>query len=179
MMLAIDIGIKRKAIAVLAAGAALMQAGCGFQLAGSASLPAGMATTYLESVAPRSEFASSLGEALRRRGLDVVDSRAAASATLVISEDLSDQRVLSLSARNTPREFEVFYSVTLALEIDGRPLIEPEYFIARRNYTYDETEVLGKEREESQLRQALAEDLARQVMRRIEAAATAPGRTPG
>jgi len=42
---------------------------------------------------------------------------------------------------------------------------------ARRNYTYDETQVLGKEREASILRQALAEDLARQVVRRIEALA--------
>ena len=60
---------------------------------------------------------------------------------------------------------------------DGESLIEPEVLIARRSYTYDETQVLGKEREETILRQSLAEDLARQVVRRIEAltVAQAPG----
>ena len=38
-----------------------------------------------------------------------------------------------------------------------------------RSYTYDETQVLAKSREEQELRRSLAEDLARQVVRRIEA----------
>jgi LPS-assembly lipoprotein len=175
MMLGIGKGIKRIGLVAVAC----LPVGCGFQLAGSGSLPPGMTATYLDSAAPRSEFTSSLTQALRGRGLDVVDTRAAAGATLVISEDTTGQRVLSVSARNIPREYEVFYSITFALEVDGQALIEPEFLVARRNYTYDETEVLGKELEESQLRRALAEDLARQVVRRIEAATAASGQAPG
>ena len=175
MMLGIGKGIKRIALA-----AVLSQvAGCGFQLAGSGTLPAGMSATYIDSAAPRSEFSSSLTEAFRSRGGELVDSRSEAGATLVISEDMTGQRVLSVSTRNIPREYEVYYSITFALEVGGQALIEPEYLIARRNYTYDETEVLGKELEETQLRRALADDLARQVVRRIEAGAAAPPRTPG
>ena len=173
MMLGIGNGIKR--IALVAAVA--LTGGCGFQLAGSGVLPTGMSATYLDSAAPRSEFSSSITEEFRSRGLDLVDSRAEAGATLVISEDTTGQRVLSVSARNIPREYEVFYSITFALEVDGQPLIEPEYLIVRRNYTYDETEVLGKELEETQLRRALADDLARQVVRLIEAATAASGPT--
>lgn len=128
-----------------------------------------MQTTYLDSIEQNSEFYDSLSEALRQRGLDLADSNADATARLVISEDSTGQRVLSVTARNIPREYEVFYAVTFSLEADGRSLIAPELLVARRNYTYDETEVLGKEREESLLRRALAEDLARQVVRRIEA----------
>jgi LPS-assembly lipoprotein len=175
MMLGIGNGIKRIALVVIA----VLPAGCGFQLAGSGNLPVGMSATYLDSAAPRSEFTSSLTQALRNRGLDLVDSRAEAGATLIVSEDTTGQRVLSVSARNIPREYEVFYSITFALEVDGQELIEPEFLVARRNYTYDETEVLGRELEESQLRRALADDLARQVVRRIEAVAAAPARTPG
>jgi LPS-assembly lipoprotein len=174
-MLGIGKGIKRIA---LVAGA-MLPAGCGFQLAGSGSLPAGMSATYLDSAAPRSEFSSSLTEAFRSRGIDLVDSRGEAGATLVISEDTTGQRVLSVSTRNTPREYEVYYSITFALEVGGQALIEPEFLTARRNYTYDETAVLGKELEETQLRRALADDLARQVLRRIEAVAAASPRTPG
>jgi LPS-assembly lipoprotein len=175
MMLGIGKGIKRIGLVAVTC----LAGGCGFQLAGSGSLPEGMNATYLDSVAPRSDFTNSLTQVLRGRALDLVDSRAAAGATLVISEDSTGQRVLSVSARNIPREYEVFYSITFALEVDGRALIEPEFIVARRNYTYDETEVLGKELEESQIRRALADDLARQVVRRIEAAADARGQAPG
>jgi LPS-assembly lipoprotein len=177
MMLGIANGIKpihgrprfRMRHLLLLGTASSLLAGCGFQLVGTGRLPAAMQTTYLDSSEPRSEFYSSLSEALRERGLVLVDSRGDAGARLIISEDSAGQRVLSVTARNIPREYEVFYSVTFALEAEGEPLIQPEALVARRNYTYDETEVLGKEREESLLRRALAEDLARQVVRRIEA----------
>ncbi|MDX1562935.1 MAG: LPS assembly lipoprotein LptE [Gammaproteobacteria bacterium] len=160
--------MKRAARAILLPIVVSVSA-CGFQLAGSGSLPVAMQTTYVDTGEPYSDFTASLSEALRRRGLDIVDSSAEASARLIISQDSSGQRVLSVSARNIPREYEVFYAVTFSLEANGQPLIEPELLIARRNYTYDETQVLGKEREEVILRRALAEDLARQVVRRIEA----------
>ena len=170
--------IKRLA-ASFAAVAFVALAGCGFQLAGSGSLPPAMQLTYLESTAPRSEFHASLTEALRRRGLELVESSEDAGATLRISEDETGQRVLSVSARNIPREYEVYYAVTFSLEADGEPLIEREPLVARRNYSYDETEVLAKEREESLLRRSLADDLARQVVRRIEAVTASRTRAPG
>jgi len=159
---------------------ALPLAGCGFQLAGSGNLPVAMQTTYVRSTEPRSDFFASLTEALRQRGLELVDSDERAGATLTISEDETGQRVLSVSARNIPREYEVYYAVTFSLEAEGQSLIDGQPLVVRRNYSYDETQVLGKEREETQLRKALAEDLARQVVRRIEAvAADNRARTPG
>ena len=131
-----------------------------------------MATTYLHTSEPNSEFFSSLREALRVRGLQVVNTPQQAGAQLIITEDSSGQRVLSVSARNTPREFEVFYSVTFSLQSGTERLIEPESLVVTRSYTYDETQVLGKSQEERVLRRALATDLARQVVRRIEALGT-------
>jgi LPS-assembly lipoprotein len=175
MMLGIGNGIKR--IALLSS--LLLLASCGFQLAGAGRLPAAMESTWLSSVEPRSEFSDSLREALRLRGLRIVDERAEGGATLSVSEDATGQRILSVSARNIPREYEVFYRVTFSLEADGRELISNEPLLVRRNYTYDETQVLGKEREEDQLRRALAEELARQVVRLIEAAASSGNQSPG
>jgi LPS-assembly lipoprotein len=59
--------------------------------------------------------------------------------------------------------------VTFALQAGAESLIEPEQLVVTRSYTYDETQVLGKAREERILRRSLADDLARRVMRRIEA----------
>lgn len=145
--------------------------GCGFQLAGSGELPNVLATTYVQTTTPNSEFYDSLRDTLRSRGLEVVGTPERAGARLIITEDSTGQRVLSVSARNTPREYEIFYVVTFALQAGTESLIEPEQLVVTRSYTYDETQVLGKAREEQILRRSLAEDLARRVLRRIEALA--------
>ena len=79
---------------------------------------------------------------------------------LRIIEDTSGQRVLSVSARNTPQEYEVFYAVVFSLEADGASLIDSEFLVATRSYSYDAARVLGMSAEEEMLREALAEDLA-------------------
>ena len=144
-------------------------AACGFQLEGSGALPAEMSATYLESSAPSSVFYARMREALRLRGLEVVTSPEDAGAILRIDDDSTGERVLSVSARNIPREYEIFYTVTFSLRTPDGQLIEPQSLVVTRSYTYDETQVLGKEREAAVLRRSLAEDLARQVVRRIEA----------
>ncbi|MGE4659148.1 MAG: LPS assembly lipoprotein LptE [Gammaproteobacteria bacterium] len=142
---------------------------CGFHLEGLGTLPSAMAITYLESNKSYTDFYSSMRNALRARGSSVVDAPMEAGAVLKILDDSTGQRVLSVSARNTPREYEVFYSITFSLEVGTQSLILPESLVLTRSYTYDETGVLGKSAEESDLRRALADDLARQVLRRIQA----------
>jgi LPS-assembly lipoprotein len=80
--------------------------------------------------------------------------------------------VLSVSARNIPREYEVFYAVTFSLRVGAESLISNETLVVTRSYTYDETEVLAKAAEEQILRDALAADLARRVMQRIQSLGT-------
>ena len=143
-------------------------AGCGFQLQGAGVLPEAVATTYLEAPQRYTEFHSRLADALAARGVELAESRDDAGAVLRILEDTTGQRVLSVSARNTPQEYEVFYAVGFSLEADGSSLIDNEFLVATRSYSYDPTQVLGMSAEEQVLREALAEDLARRVLRRIE-----------
>jgi LPS-assembly lipoprotein len=160
--------------AASAAALAALAAGCGFHLQGAGNLPPAMTQTYVRTRAPHTEFLKQLTDTLRVRGADVVGGPEEAHAVLDISVDQTGQRILSVSARNIPREYEVFYSVTFSLEIDGQKLLDDEQLTVTRSYTYDETQVLAKEAEQDILRDALAGDLARRVVRRIETAATAP-----
>jgi LPS-assembly lipoprotein len=156
---------------------AAMLSGCGFTLEGTGALPSAMTRTFLESPNRNSPFLSSLRDALRLRGSQLVDAPSQADAVLTVSADDTGQRVLSVSARNIPREYEIYYAVTIALRSGGTALMEPETIVVTRAYTYDETQVLGKSAEERLLREALADDLARQVLRRVETAA-ASGAVP-
>lgn len=170
--------LPRVVAAAVGALLAASLAGCGFHLEGADALPDEMARTYLDTREPGSEFFASLREALRLRGAEVVESPEEASSVLTIIEDTSDQRVMSVTARNVPREYEIFYAVTFALEAGAEQLVEPQSMVATRVYAWNETEVLGKAAEERILRRALADDLARRVLRRIEASRRNPAAAP-
>ncbi len=51
----------------------------------------------------------------------------------------------------------------------GKQLIEHEEISASRDFSFDETQLLAKEREQEILREALARDLVALVMRRLAA----------
>lgn len=158
---------RRFRAALLPAALAVTAAGCGFQLQGAGVLPDVVATTYVEAPQRFTEFHTRLTDALTAQGVELAESRDDAGAVLRILEDTTGQRVLSVSARNTPQEYEVFYAVAITLEAGGTALIDNEFLVATRSYSYDPTQVLGMSAEEQVLREALAEDLARRVLRRI------------
>lgn len=165
-------GTVRSAVA-LALLAALVSA-CGFHLRGPVAYPPAMARTYIDAEDRYTPFYRKLRAALRDAGVQVIAEPASAGAVLRILEDDSGERVLSVSARNTPREFDVYYIVRYALEIDGQQVLPAQQLVLNRDYTYDETLVLGKDNESELIRQALADDLVGVVTRRLSS--VGPGR---
>ena len=89
---------------------------CGFQLQGAFTTPTAMQKTYIDAVDGYSQFLRSLKTELGSTDIELTDSRADATATLFVSFDETAQRVLSVSARNVPTEYEVYYTVTYRLE---------------------------------------------------------------
>jgi LPS-assembly lipoprotein len=164
-----DSSFKRGVRASAALVIALAAQGCGFHLQGAGTLPAAMARTYVDTERPHSEFLTTLTDVLKQRGAEVLARPDEGAAVLDITADETGQRVLSVSARNIPREYEVYYAVTFSLRVGTQSLVSDESLVVTRAYTYDETQVLAKAAEEQILRRALAEDLARRVMQRIQA----------
>ena len=144
-------------------------AACGFALQGAMSTPEAMQRTYIDTPDRFSQFYRELRRRLQAAGVDVTDSATDATATLSILYDFTDQRVLSVSARNVPTEFEVFYTVRYAITSGEQSLLEPQELTLTRDYTYDATLVLGKAREEQLMRDAIVDDLVRIVLKQISA----------
>ena len=142
----------------------LLLSACGFQMRGATSVPPEMARTYIATEDQRSLFYRRLRDSLQNAGVTVVESPLDATATFSILSDLPGQRVLSVSARNVPREFEVFYTVFYSVQAKNVTLLEPRSQTLTRDYTWDVTEVLGKEKEEELLREAIVDDLVRIVL---------------
>lgn len=126
-----------------------------------------MSRTYISANDSYSLFYRKLSEELTKTGVEVVDSPVDSSAVFSILADDTDQRVLSVSARNVPREYEVYYTIYYSVQSADQTIMAPQTLTLTRDYTYDETLVLGKAREEELLREAIVDDLVRIVLTQL------------
>lgn len=158
---------ERKLLGLAFIFSACVLSACGFQLQGSAGYPDSLATIYIDAPDRYSEFYRGLGDELRQHGSELVGSVVAASAVIRIENDESGQNVLTVSGRNVPTEYDVFYTVRYSVSLDGEEVLAARTLTLRQDYTYDATLVLGKKREEQEIRQALARGLVRQVSQQL------------
>jgi len=147
--------------------AAINLAACGFQLQGVFTPPQGMEPTYIATADQNSLFYREFAEKMQAAGVKLTESEEDSAASFTIFGDLTGQRVLSVSARNVPTEYEVFYTITYSLDSGANALMPQQTLTLTRDYTYDSTLVLGKAREEELLRDAIVDDLVRIVMKQI------------
>jgi len=126
-----------------------------------------MERTYIATDDRYTMFYRELRHALQQGGMQFADTPADATAVLSIHLDNTDQRVLSVSARNVPTEFEVYYTIQYSVDSGDTNLLSRQLLTVTRAYTYDETLVLGKLREEELLRTAIVDDLVRIVLKQL------------
>ena len=126
-----------------------------------------MSRTYIATNDNYSLFYRNLRNELKSVGVEVVDSPGDSTAVFSILSDYTAQRVLSVSARNVPREFEVFYTVSYSVDSGEQSIMAPQSLTLTRDYTYDETQVLGKAHEEELLRRAIVDDLVRLILKQL------------
>ncbi len=145
-------------------------AGCGFYMRGSRTLD-----LEFESVYVASQGGDSLIGELRKQlgygGVTVVTTAATADAIINVSNESVDRRVLSVDPRSGKvREFEIGYEVQIEVTgKNGKTLLAQETITFIRDYTFDESAVLGKYEEERILREELRRDAAGAVVRRLQA----------
>lgn len=128
-----------------------------------------MAATYIETDDRYTDFNRALRARLLSSGARLAERSVDATAVLKILKDESGQRVLSVSARNTPEEYEVFYAIEYSVQSAAGELMPPQKLELTRDYSFDAAAVLAKQREQTILREALARDLAALVLRRLSA----------
>lgn len=152
---------------------ALSLVACGFHLRQSAALPPGMQQVHV-SVAGDADLADQLERELIQAGATVVEHSGPGVAELKVQARFST-RALTVSSYAKVREFSVNYrSDFLAVGADGKPLVKRQHIDMQREFTYDRTQALGTATREEQIRASLVTDMARAILRHLQAAAPAP-----
>jgi len=155
----------RAALAVLAA---LLMAGCGFELRGSSSLP--FDTIYVPG--------SSGGVALDlKRAIEsssktrVVDAPKDAQAVFELIEAKQEKEILSLTGAGRVREYRLRYRVRYRVHgPKGREFVAPTTLHQMRDVTFNDSQVLAKEAEDQLLYRDMQNDMVQQILRQLAAA---------
>lgn len=154
---------------------AVLLAGCGFHLRQSAELPAAMQQLHL-SVSGSAALANHLERELLQAGVTLHDEPAAGVAQLQVVANFAS-RALTISSFSKVREFTVILSARVAAtNAEGEVLLTPQPIRMQREFTYDRRQALGTATREQQIRESLVKDMARAILRRLQALDT--GATP-
>jgi LPS-assembly lipoprotein len=163
--------MKARVIASLVASVAatLLVSACGFHLQGRVVLPESLSNTHVIAQDDQTDFVQGLRRALISSGSKLTEQSEKATGTVRIHKDEITQKIISVSANNIPREYEVTYSVEFSVEGPNGELLPSQKVSVTRDYSFDETKLLAKENEEAILREGMASDLVAIVMRRLSA----------
>lgn len=153
----------------------LLLAGCGFQLRGEADLPAEMANTHMAVDDPYSTLARRVQTMLEQNGVSFVGP-GRATAILEIPENQVVTQVLTIADNARVREYRVSHTVKFRLvDAEGNELMEMQTLRQTREISFDEQKILASSREQEYLKEDLAENLARQIVNRLESISAGPG----
>ena len=145
----------------------LILSGCGFELQNTGNLNEKIDSIYIQTVDPYSSFYRSIKDSLRNNGVMISDKRDEASYVLVIKEDISSDRILSISAKNTPMEYEIAYQVVWSLFKGNQEIISDTKHIEIQDYSFDQNRLLGKRKEAEYLNDSLAAKISNGVLLKL------------
>ena len=149
--------------------AALLLAACGFELRGTAQLPATMDRTHVRAPLTASALKREL-ERLLRANQAVISDPDQATAVLEIDSEQMRRQVQAVGSTARAREFALEYVVSFRLaDSEGRDLVPSQQLQLRRDFTFNENQVLGTTREEELIAEELRRSMAGQILRALEA----------
>ena len=141
--------IQKKLIAILLL---LVITSCGFHLRGMTEIS--YKTISLEG--KELSLTKNLKKILNTNKVAIVSSTENPELRVEFLSEESEKRILSLSGQGLVREFEIFYRVRYRIKASDSEIWSQENIIeTRKDFTYSDSNLIGKEEEERQLNEAM------------------------
>lgn len=151
---------------ILILASILALSACGFQMRGTADLA--FKTLYIQG--GNLTIKKDLIRSLKVNGVTVVDDPQKAELFLELIRERRQQNILSLSGGGLVREYELVYFVDFRLRSPDSEVWGPVQKIeGRRDYSYDDTQLLAKQFEQDRLYEDMRNDAVREIMRLLVA----------
>jgi LPS-assembly lipoprotein len=145
-------------------------AGCGFHLRGEATIPDNLKVIYVQGVEMNKDLGRELKRNLTNNGVTVVSDYQKDSAILTVVEYKVDRRVLSVGSDAKVNEYELYGIVDFKIsDAEGQLLSDQQRVEARRDFQFDENQVIGTTEEARLLREQIDQQLVQSMLRRLAA----------
>lgn len=151
---------KRLTLALLL----LSLSACGFTPRGTASLA--FHNLYMQGA--KLTINKDLVKSLKVNGVEIVTDAEKAELFLETLSESSTQNILSLSGDGRVREFQLVYKASYRIRDAANPLWNAVQTIEnKRDFSYDDTQLLAKQFEEERLLNDMKSDTVRSIMRSL------------
>lgn len=142
--------------------------GCGFHLQGKMSLSPPLQRMFLETSDPYGYFSRILREYLKISGVTLTESVESARTTLVILQDTTSQELLSVSASQQTRQYNLRVTISFMIRArDGETILPTQTLTDTRVMTVQSNQILGSSNEANLYFQQMRRTLATALMNRI------------
>ncbi len=154
--------IQKKLIALLML---LIISSCGFHMRGMTEIS--FKTISLEG--KELSFTKNLKKVLNSNKVAIVSSTENPELRVELLSEESEKRILSLSGQGLVREFEIFYRVRYRIKtIDSEIWSQENIIESRKDFTYSDSNLIGKEEEERQLNEAMRNEAITNLFNQIQ-----------
>ena len=138
---------------------------CGFHMRGMTEIS--FKTVSLEG--KELSFTKSLKKILNNNKVAIVSPTENPQLRLELLGEESEKRILSLSGQGLVREYEIFYRVRYRIKTSDSEIWSQENILeTRRDYTYSDSNLIGKEEEERQLNESMRNDAITNLFNQIQ-----------
>ncbi len=143
----------------------LMIVSCGFHLRGMTEIS--YKTISLEG--KELSLTKNLKKILNTNKVAIVSSTENPELRVEFLSEESEKRILSLSGQGLVREFEIFYRVRYRIKASDSEIWSQENIIeTRKDFTYSDSNLIGKEEEERQLNEAMRNEAITSLFNQIQ-----------
>ena len=143
-------------------------AGCGFTLRGSAELSPDMRSLVLVSQDGNSDISRELTRSLRASNVTLLDEAGVDTYQLVIGNERSSERVLSVNSNARAGEYELSMSVPVQLRRGGNVVFGPETLGVEKVYLADPDNAVAKAEERELMEAEMRRELVNNILRRLQ-----------
>ena len=143
----------------------LMITSCGFHLRGMTEIS--FKTISLEG--KELSFTKNLKKTLASNNVTIILPTENPELRIELLSEESEKRILSLSGQGLVREFEIFYRVRYRIKtIDSETWSQENIIETRRDFTFSDSNLIGKEEEERQLNESMRNEAITNLFNQIQ-----------
>jgi len=160
--------MKSKSLRIILIFTTTLLSACGFTLRGAADLAPELQSLALISTDGNSDIYRELSRSLEASNVTLLERSASDAYQLVVGNEQSSERVLSVNSNARAGEYELSVSVPVQLRKGSASIFGPETLTIEKVYLADPNSAVAKAEERELMEEEMRRELVNQILRLLQ-----------